>query len=147
MIEYSLIPFHVVADYVMNNVGEHHAEADERDGYDPLDMDWEYYFDASHAGQCFVVVPTDNLKPVGYSVFFISSNASHKNVIEAESAGFYVEREYRGEPVAALFEKSNELLKQIGVNRVNYAVKREGLGKLLERAGYQNEYKRWSIDL
>ena len=146
MIEYSFVPLHDVASYLIQNMEKHHAEVEGRDGYDPLDMDVDYLLQASRLGQCFVVVPTDNQKPVGYSLFFISTSTVNKNIIEANNEALYIEKEYRGKITKDFLEKSTEFLKNAGVHRINYLIKNEAMGKLLERAGYKNEFKLWSVE-
>jgi hypothetical protein len=145
MIEYSLVPLHLIASYVADNIDKHYSEANGRDGYDPLNVDWHYFLSASYAGQCVAVVPYEDGVPVGYSVFFVTKSPCHNDIIEADSIGFYVEKNHRKKVSTGLFRKTTDLLKSVGVNKVNYLLKNDGIGKMLERSGYKQEYKQWSI--
>lgn len=147
MIEYSLVPFHVVSDYIASVSIEHHEEVNKRDGIDGLDIDWDYLFEAGKVGACLVSVPTDKGKIIGYSGFFISQNALNKKIVEADSVAFFIEKEYRGKIADEFMAKTEEFLKKIGVNRINYLLKNGGIGRILKKRGYNDDYKQWSIEL
>lgn len=142
---YQIEAFHDIAGYVAKNVSEHHKEADERETSEPLNMDWDYYFEASLAGQCIAITARDDGELVGYSVFFIETNANHKHILEAVNSGVFLEKKYRGRESLNLFKRSTELLRGKGIHAINYLIKDDRIGKLLSRQGYKMEMKLWSI--
>jgi hypothetical protein len=144
LIEFNLVPFHEIAEYVARNVDQHVLDS----GYGKrANLDWDYYLAASHSGECVAIVVTDDEKTVGYSVFFVSNNPNHKHIIEANNSGIYLEKKYRGKTSIQLFKKADELLKALGVSEINYLLKDDRVGKILSRNGYRPEHKLWSVKL
>lgn len=146
MIEFRLVPFHEIGDYVARNADKNHAESEGDSGGSQLNIDWDYALQASYAGYCVAVAAFKDQKPVGYSIFFINGNLHHKTLIEAENAAVYVEGRHRKEVSAMLFEKTKEMLKAIGVRKINFMVGRESFGRLLQRHGFESEFKQWSFE-
>lgn len=147
MIEYSLVPFHKVSDYIASVSLKHHEEVNIRDNIDGLDIDWDYIFEADKAGLACVCVPTDNGKIIGYSGFLINQNLLDKKIVEAQSVAFFLEKEYRGKIANEFMTKTEEFLKKLGINKINYLLKNKAIGRMLKNRGYNDEYKQWSIEL
>lgn len=142
---YQIEPFHEIAEYVAEKVPEHYEEVKNREGSELPNMDWDYYLEASLSGQCIAITARDQGKLVGYSVFFIETNANHKHILEAVNSGIFLERKYRGRESLNLLRKTTEMLKQRGVHTISYLLKDDRIGKLLSRNGYKMDMKLWSI--
>jgi hypothetical protein len=110
----------------------------------PVNLDWEYYLAASHSGQCFAVAVYDG-DFIGGSVFFISTNPNHKNILEATNSIIFLEEKHRGRIAIELFKKAHEFLKEFGVQEISYTLKDERIGRLLARSGFKPEATVWSI--
>jgi hypothetical protein len=139
MIHYSFVPFHTIAEEVAKRIPEIYAGMNET--YDKPNVDWEYYLAASHMGQCHALVATDG-EMVGLSVFFIDTNANHKNLVEATNSLIFVSPSHRGK--IDLIQKSEMYLKALGAHQTTYQIKDRRIGKLLARKGYVPEYIVWS---
>lgn len=139
---YSIVPFHEVAAEVARRIPEFYKGMNET--YDKPDVDWEYYLEASHAGQCFAVIATEG-RIVGIAVYFVTNNAHHKATIEANNSLLYVEPAYRASVGINLIRKSGELLKAMGVHEINFLNKDKRIAKILSRLGYEPEYTSWSL--
>jgi len=133
MIEYKLVPFHEIGEYVAKNADKNYMESRGDSGGSRLNIDWDYALQASYSGYCVAVAAFDNKKPVGYSIFFMNGNLHHKSLIEADNAAVFVEKQYRKEVSELLFEKTKEFLQAIGVKKINFMVKRESFGRFLKK--------------
>lgn len=141
---FDLVPFHEVGEEIAKKVPEHYQAVKD---YGPPNVDWDYYLQASLQGKCVAVTSRDNGVLVGYSVFFIETNANHKHILEASNSGIYVDPSHRGKTALQLLKKSNEFLKQLNINEINYTLKDARIGKLLARQGYKPEHTVWSIKI
>jgi hypothetical protein len=142
MIEFNFVPFHLVAGEIAPNVARHYREMTDGDDYGPPNIDWDTYIQASVNGQCMTVTARDNGKLIGYSVYVIGNNPRYKHIIEADSNGIFLEKEYRGK--INFFKEADKFLKKIA-HETNYTLSDERVGKMLERNGYKSSYKIWSI--
>lgn len=144
MIEFDFVQFHLVAGEIAPNVARHYREMSEGDDYGPPNIDWDTYIQASVNGQCMTVTARDKNKLIGYAVYVIGRNPRYKHILEAESNGVFLEKEYRGKIGIRLLKKADEFLSKIGVQETNYTLSDERVGKILERNGYQTHYRIWS---
>jgi hypothetical protein len=144
MIEYKLVPFHEIAEIVAKNADSHARETLENRDY-PLQMDWKYYLEASHTGQCVAVIAK---KPeiIGYSVFTVSNDPHSRSVINAVNDFFYILPEHRGEKVD-LIGAADKFLREIGVNVISYILSSPVLGRMVRKSGYGETHKVWSKSL
>ena len=138
MIEFSYRPFHEVASEIVPHIPAHGAEAE-----GGVNVDWDYYLEASYLGQCMAVTAHQDGELAGYSIFFISKNANQKHMTEASNVALYVTPKHRGKLALLLMKKSDEFLN--GVDEITYTLRDDRIGKLLSRQGYKPEYKVWSI--
>lgn len=139
-----LVPFHHIAEYVAKNLHIHYGEMKVKDPLGPFNLDWDYYLSESHEGRCVAVEVFDG-RTVGYSVYFIQNNANHKHVIEANNAGVFLEKKYRGKTSFKLFKEAEKLLKPLGVHKISYLFPDEKMGKILP--GYKPEHILWSRNI
>lgn len=142
--EFDFVPLHQVVTEIKPNVARHYTEMSEGDDYGPPNIDWDSYLAASHAGLCRVVTVRDNGNLVGYSVYSIGTNLRYKHLIEAASAGIFIEKEYRGRLGDRLVKKADEYLRNLGIHETNYIESDDRVGALLGRNGYQSPYRVWS---
>lgn len=141
MIEFGFVPLHEVAREIAPNIGRHYAEMTDGDDYGLPDIDWDSYLAASYAGCVRVVTARDNGILVGYSVFTLGNNLRYKNLIEANSDGIFLEKEYRGALFKEFKKKIDEYLPSIGVREVNYCLSDDRVGRAL---GCKTTHKVWS---
>jgi hypothetical protein len=141
---FEILPFRSVAEDIKEMVEQHYEDANELANHEPLNVDWDYYLEASDANQCFVFVCKDGEEIAGYSIFTINNDANFKDTIEATNCGLYVKKKYRGRASVELMKISDETMRLMGVNKISYAVKSDKVGSFLERNGYKQEYKIWS---
>ncbi len=144
MIDYSFVPLHTVSCEIAPNVARHYDEIKTPDDYGPPDMDWETYNAASRAGYAVAVVARHEGVMVGYACFTIGYNPRYKTVLEANSAGVFVEKEFRAEAGEEIVQRADDYLKGIGVKETNYMGNDEVFGRLLRKNGYAQNYKVWS---
>jgi hypothetical protein len=144
MVQYALEPFHQIASDVALKIPAHYAE---KKSFGLPNLDWDYYLTASHMGLCKAITVRDDDKLVGYSVFFISHDTDRKHIQIATNAGVFLDPEYRGKIAIQLLKKSDEYLKELGAQEINYLLDDDRLGRLLGRNGYKSEYKLWSVKL
>lgn len=124
------------------NVARHYREMSQGDDYGTPEVDWDSYLSVSFAGLCWVVTARDKAVLVGYSIFIIGNNPRHKNLIEANNGGFFVEKPYRGKLGRLLTKKSDEYLQAMGVHETHYTESDDRVGRMLP--GYQSKYRIWS---
>lgn len=136
MIEYSLVPLHLILDDLKEVTPRHHKEVSD----EPLNIDWDTYKQAGETGQAVAVTARDNGILVGYIIFTLSRNLRFMHVIEASSSGWYVEKEYRNK--VDMISKADEFLKNAGIHETSFTVTSE-VGSLLHRKGYGMKYQVW----
>lgn len=102
-----------------------------------INIDEDLYLEAEKSGNLKVFTArNDELKLVGYAIFFIRRNAHYKDSIQATQDVLYVDPEYRGKGGAFIFW-CEEKLRSFGVQVVYHHVKvKHDWGKLLEQNGY-----------
>lgn len=140
---YDFVPFHLVAEEIAKNLENHYDDVDLKDEYGRPNLDWDSYLQLSLAGRCHAVIARQG-KLIGYSVFCISNNLNHKDVVEAANTGIFVNKEYRGKITLELIRKSDEYLKGIGVNEISYILKDDRIGMILRRVKYKAKHILWS---
>ncbi len=138
------VPFHLVENEIREILPEHYECASEKDAYDPLNVDWDYYRAASQIGTCFCILALDKEGIVGYSIFFIEADAHSKNIVEATNSAVFVKKEKRGKLSIALFKEAESVMKSLGAHKISYSVKNEKFGKFLQRNGYKQDCIIWS---
>jgi hypothetical protein len=143
MINYSLVPAHTLIEELKPVIERHHAEVAEDN--EPLNIDWDLYETASHAGMAVIVTARDEEKLIGYIVFTVSRNLRHMHLIEATSSGWYVEPEYRARIGSEIVKKSQRFLKSAGAHKVKFILGGKA-ALLLERLGYTSKHQVWEID-
>lgn len=141
--KFDFVPLHLVAGEIAPNVEKHYFQMSEGDEYGVPNLDWEYYLQVSHAGQCWVVTARDDQKLVGYAVYTISNNPRYKHLMEASCNGIFIEKEYRGRLGVQLIKAAEGYLKN-RVQETNYIIGGERFSKLLTRLGYKSTYRIWS---
>ena len=144
MINFRTVPFHLVESEVKELLPEHYDCACEKDEYEALDVDWDYYRIASQAGTCFCILALDKNGIVGYSIFFIETDAHSKNILEATNSAVFVKKEKRGRLSIALFNEAESVAKSLGAHKISYSVKNDRFGKFLQRNGYKQDCIIWS---
>ena len=140
---YDFVPFHLVAEEIAKNLENH---------YDPNEdkmpnLDWDSYLQLSLADRCKVVIIRDNGRLIAYSVFCISQNLNHKEVMEASNTGIFIHKEYRGKVISEFLHRSDEYLRKLGVMEVTHIINDRRFGVLLKRAGYKAKHTVWSNKL
>ncbi len=140
---YDFVPFHLVAEEIAKNLENH---------YDPNEdkfpnLDWDSYLQLSLADRCKAVIIRNEGKLIAYSVFCISQNLNHKEVLEAANTGIFIDKAYRGKIILEFLRKSDEYLKELGVMEVTHIINDERFGALLKRVGYKAKHKVWSNKL
>lgn len=143
---YDFVPFHLVAEEIAKNLENHYDDVNLKDEYGRPNLDWDSYLQLSLAGRCKVVTARND-KLIAYSCFCISNNLNHKGIIEAANTGIFIDKEYRGKITLELLRKSDEYLKGLGVNEVNYILNDKRIGALLRRAKYKAKHTVWSNKL
>lgn len=144
MIEYAFVPAHTIMGEGVEMLPRHAEDA----AYgEKANLDWDYYLEASIAGQCYASTVRDNGKLVGYSVYFLSTQTNHKHIIEASNSVLFIEKKYRGRAFFKLLDVAEEALKKMGAHEINYLLKNPQLGKLLARRGYKPDHTLWSIKI
>lgn len=143
---YDFVPFHLVAEEIAKNLESHYDDVDLKDEYGRPNLDWDSYLQLSLAGRCKVVT-LRNPSLIAYSCFCISNNLNHKGIIEAANTGIFIAKEYRGKVTLELLRKSDQFLKDLGVDEVNYVLKDDRIGILLKRAKYKAKHIVWSSRL
>ena len=138
------VPFHQIAGIIAPDVERHYEEIKDLDDYGPPNIDWDYYINASLAGQCLAAVLIKDEKLVGYSVFMIGNNPRYKHMKQASNEAIYIEPEHRGHGLSFIKE-TDDYLKKIGVDEVFYAWADSRTSKILQRLGYKPKYKLWGM--
>lgn len=136
------MPFHAIGHEIAPNVARHYQEMTDGDDYGPPNIDWDGYLAASYAGRCVAVTVRDNGKLVGYSVYSIGNNPRYRHIIEANSDGIFLEKEYRGAVSREFIKKADEYLQSMGIHETNYVLSDDRVGRTL--SGYTSKYKIWS---
>lgn len=140
MIKFDLVSAHQIIKEIAPNIKQHHAEISDEE----LNVDWDYYIQASMAGQCIAITARDQDKLVGYNILTISENPRQRHIIEANGNGLYVEKPYRGTLGVRLIKETEKLLNNIGIKNISYMYCGERFERLLERLGYKTTFKVWS---
>ena len=143
---YDFVPFHLVAEEIAKNLENHYDDVDLKDDYGRPNLDWDSYLALSLAGRCKVVTAR-NERLVGYSAFCISNNLNHKGITEAANTGIFIDKAYRGKITLELIRKSDEYLRDIGVDEIIYVLNDDRIGTLLKRAKYKAKHTVWSSRL
>jgi hypothetical protein len=141
---YDFVPFEDVGEEIARNLEAHYNDADSRDDYGRPDLDWPAYITLSREGKCGAVIARNDGELIAYSVFIIGMNINHKQIAEALNTGFFIAEKWRGKITNEFLRKSDEYLKEIGVDRINYVLSDDRLGQLLKRKGYKSKFITWS---
>lgn len=141
---FKIAPFHMVEDEVRAILPEHYSEASKLADYEPLNVDWEYYRQASKLGRCFVVMIVKKCGVVGYSVFFLDDDTNSMGMVEATNSAIYIKEGHRGKSAALLLKEGEKFAKAAGAHKVSCAVKVDRIGNFLNKNGYTPEYTTWS---
>lgn len=141
---YNFVPFHLVAEEIAKNLEAHYDDVELKDAYGRPNLDWDSYLQLSLAGRCKVVTAREKGVLVGYSCFCISNNLNHKGIIEASNTGIFINKKYRGKITLEFIRKSDEFLRQIGINEIIYVLNDERIGALLKRVKYKAKHMVWS---
>lgn len=141
---YNFVPFHLVAKEIAKNLEQHYDDVDLKDDYGRPDLDWDSYLELSLAGKCKVIIVRKDERLIAYSVFCIGNNLNHKRIIEAANTGIFINKEYRGKIILEIVRKSDEFLRNLGVNEINYIIKDKRIGLLLKRVKYKAKHTIWS---
>lgn len=141
---YDFVPFHLVAEEIAKNLEQHYDDVDLKDEYGRPNLDWDSYLELSLAGRCKVVIARKDERLVAYLVFCIGNNLNHKGIVEAANAGIFIDKKYRGKITLEIIRKSDEYLRNSGVNEISYIIKDDRIGLLLKRVKYKAKYIIWS---
>lgn len=141
---YDFVPFHLVAEEIMQNFERHYEDVEVKDGSGKANLDWESYLQLSLAGRCKAVICRDEERLIAYSVFCISNNLNHKTIIEAANTGIFISKEYRGKITSEFLRKSDDYLKEYGVMETTYITNDDRMGTLLKRVKYNAKHIVWS---
>lgn len=145
MIDYKIVPFHEVGELIAANLVNHYDDVSLKDAYGRPDVDWTTYLQQSMAGRCVAIIAKIKDKIVAYSVFIVGNNINHKSFIEATNTAMFIDKEYRGKITSQFLKKTNEFLKNYGVNEILYILLDDRLGNLLKRQKFEAKHKVWSI--
>lgn len=140
-----ITPFHNVRKEIEAIVPEHYEEAKKEFGYDPVNVDWEYFSELSKHGNCFVVSLKEENNIVGYAGYIVSNDPLRKDVKEATNVCMYVKRGFRGIGTVKMLYKAQRFLSDMGINKINYLIRSPKISRILERAGYLPQETLWSI--
>lgn len=136
-----------IIERILPMVPQHYSDACETDNYDPVDVDLDYYMMASDNNQCFIVTLNDADKIVGYSIFTLASDPIRKGVMEAMNTCLYVIKGFRGAGTKKLIQNSTQLMKELGADKITYAIKNKALARMLRNNGYTPQEIVWSMSL
>lgn len=143
---YSFLPFHEIAAEYIPNTPRWYQEIIDPDVY-ALDVDWDYYLQASVAGYCFAVTmrDDDNLLQ-GHAVYMVMNNPRHKTILQAVSDAVFVEEPFRGS-APALLKFAHSTLEKMGVKTIQYTWSDKRLGELLSKLGCEPTHTVWAKKL
>ena len=141
---YDFVPFHLVAEDIAKNIEQHYQDVSLKDDYGWPEVDWESYIQLSLGNKCYAVICRDEDRLVAYSVFCVSNNLNHKNIIEAANTAMFIDKKYRGKMVLELLRKTDEFLKEISVREIIYITNDSRIGALLKRTKYKAKHILWS---
>lgn len=144
MIIYECVPFHEVSEEIFNNVPDHCNDISQKAENRTISIDWNAYFSLSALNRCLVITARTDERLIAYSVFCINEDINHKGFIAAVSTAIFIARPYRGKITSELFRKSDDFLKDLGVDEINYTFHDQRIGRLLERVGYKIKEITWS---
>jgi len=133
-----------IAHKIMKEVPQHYADACEKDDYEPVDIDMEYYMQASDLNQCFIVTLNEGDKMVGYSIFTVSSDPIRKGIKEALNTCLYVKKGFRGFGTKKILEDSKDFMESLGADKITYMIKNKALARFLDKCGYEPQEIAWS---
>ena len=145
--KFMVLPFHAVEDHIRATAKDLYDESIERREDDAFAINWDYYHSLSISGNLLVTIALieEEKKIVAYSVYSVFHDTLHGQ-LKATNEVFYVEKAYRGKMSFKLLKKSDELLKEKGIENIAYILSDERLGKLLSRNGYKPTHTVWSVN-
>lgn len=103
-----------------------------------LEVDYHTYKDLESHNRLYCITARDDGKLVGYSVWTLNTHINYKSWTFAASAAIFVLPFYRKRGVGLrLINKSEEFLKNFGVNQILFRVKPSNdWTPILDRKGY-----------
>lgn len=146
MIEYIIVPTHAVLDHIKRKSPDHFLKMKEKKFRDSANVDWDYYKSISLSGNSLAIVALKGKEIIGYSVFTVTSDPIHKEFLQAANDAFFVEEKYRNKISMKFLKKTNQLLKESGVNNISYILSDEKLGRVLSMSGYKPTHTVWSFE-
>lgn len=133
--------FNQVVDEIKPLLEKHWKEvANYRDDI-KLEPDWQRYEALENNGALLILTARRDDVLVGYSVFIISNHLHYTSCkVGANDILFLLPEERKGRVGMKLIMESEKVLKQVGVNRVIWHVKKEpDFSPLLKHLGYEHE--------
>jgi len=118
-------------------IPEHYEELSVTKQYD-VEPDWAKYHSLAEAGVLKVFTCRKEQELIGYIVFFVSPHMHYMSCLTAFEDVYYLRKQYRkGRTGIKLFQKAEQYLKELGVNRILYSTKLHlDNSKLFEYLGY-----------
>jgi|SRR5580692_3148420 GNAT superfamily N-acetyltransferase len=112
----------------------------------PLMPDFDKYEHLHDGSKLAIVTAREDLKLIGYAVFFVVVNAHYQTMTVAANDIIFIDKPYRtGMTGIRLIAESEKHLRMLGVNRITWHVKPTlDWGKILERKGYAAEEVVWA---
>ena len=145
--KFMILPYHAVEDHIKATAKDLYDESFERKERDAFAVNWDYYHALSLSGNLLasIALIEEERRIVAYAVYSVSVDPLHGE-LQAANDVFYVDKEHRGKMPLQFLRKSDELLKDKGINNISYVLSDERLGKLLARAGYKPTHTVWSTN-
>ena len=139
MIEYKEETFDQVIDEIKPLLENHYDEIALNKDSIKLNPDYGIYKNLCDSGVMRVVTARNDNKLIGYCVCIIKYHLHYKDSLTAFNDIFYIAKEYRkGLTGVKLFIKTEEILKQYGVQRVSMNTKvHHDVGAIFDRLGYK----------
>ena len=121
---------------------QHYDELTMHKEHVKLNVDWERYRALERTGKLLALFAKIGDELVGYSVFILGTNMHYKDLKTANNDVLFLAKPYRDGTTIGLRRilESEKLLRQLGVNKVIWHIKKaRNFGPLLARMGYIEE--------
>lgn len=141
---FKTVPFHETAAYIAKNINRFYDGMADANPYGAPNIDWNFAFQASAAGQLWSVVAADDDGIAGISIWQLTENPRHKHILEASCFGVFVEPRKRGKLSITLMQRAEDVMKDMGAHEITYVVSNPKIEKILSRSGYAPSYRVWS---
>ena len=139
MIEYKQESYSDVIDEIKPLLDLHYEEIAGDKDVIKLNPDYNAYKIMDQRGMLKIVTARNGNELVGYCICLVRPHLHYLDSMTATNDIFYIKKEYRlGMTGVKLFKKTEDIMKQYGVQRIIMNVKRiNDVGTIFERLGYK----------